>query len=156
MCTCVSWACICMRAYVCPWGGLCFCVCMYEYTVCIHVMCVCTNIPVSLPLSWSLPYPPSYHTGDVPRHLPGGLATLAAFLSGLLFSPSFTAPLDCCSLPFFLLFLFRSLFLLKFAFLPLFYFIFFCWQRQELVLVHHFRICCKLQGRGLWLWVSRL
>lgn len=108
--------CICVSC-----GYVCFCVCMYEYTVCICVMCVCTNIPVSLPLSWSLPYPPSYHTGDVPRHLLGGLATLAAFLSGL-FLPSFTAPLDCCSLPLFLPFLLRSLFLLKFAFLPLFYF----------------------------------
>ena len=98
VCACIHvhvYACVCTSVYLCA----CVPVCVYEYTVCRYVLCVHAHIRVHVFLSHcpsSAPLrsqAPSYHTGDIPRHFRGGLATPPAFLLGFVLSPSFTTSL---------------------------------------------------------------
>lgn len=153
--------CVCM--YVCVTMCVYVCTCIRTLCMCLH-MCVCacacvlssSLIARALFISWAGPCPIT-GGGRPPQACLVRLRQTARFFMSWFtltimnsITVAFAFSRSAC-LPFLALF-----FCLSLHFCLYFIFFFFCWQRQELVLVHHFRICCRLQGRGLWLRVSWL
>lgn len=145
--------------YMCLWVWMYICICAPVCILCPckQYMCACIHIDMGMFyfLLSHCPVPTHFMTKaypvrcDISPDLFRGFSAVSCYdyyftiinsiIVVITLSPSclsFSFLFFCWSLHFFL------------------YFIFFCWQRQELVLVHRFRICCKFQGRGLWLRVS--